>query len=251
MLAELLDAVVGVDTHRDTREVEIALPTGVPIATCQISNDTAGFDELLAWIVDHAPGPRLAVSIERTRSYGVGLARTASAAGLLVLECEQPNRKAPPRQGQVRPDRCAPRHARRAAPIDGTTEVVGADGPVPFLDLFQGRDELVIYHHIWHDGVPHQGQCAGCTFNVWQMKDTVYLEARSVLFAVLTSGRWDEVAPFVAFMGYAQPWYSVRVWVSTRVSRPLISAFMAGQPDRHHPDPAQHDRSLWPSDSSI
>ena len=78
--------------------------------------------------------------------------------------------------------------------IDGTTEVVGADGPVPFLDLFQGRDELVIYHHMWHDGVPHQGQCAGCTFNVWQMKDTVYLKARGVSFAILTSGRWDEVA---------------------------------------------------------
>ena len=28
MLAELVDAVVGVDTHRDTHEVEIALPTG-------------------------------------------------------------------------------------------------------------------------------------------------------------------------------------------------------------------------------
>ena len=88
--------------------------------------------------------------------------------------------------------------------------VIEADGPVPFLDLFQGHDELVIYHHMWHDGVPHQGQCAGCTFNVWQMKDTVYLKARGVSFAVLTSGRWDEVAPFIAFMGYAQPWYSVR-----------------------------------------
>ena len=86
--------------------------------------------------------------------------------------------------------------------IDGTTEVIGADGPVRFLDLFQGRDELVIYHHMWHDGVPHQGQCAGCTFNVWQMKDTTYLTARGVSFAILTSGRWDEVAPFVAFMGY-------------------------------------------------
>ena len=28
MLAELIDAVVGVDTHRDTHEVEIALATG-------------------------------------------------------------------------------------------------------------------------------------------------------------------------------------------------------------------------------
>jgi hypothetical protein len=56
MLAELLDAVVGVDTHRDTHEVEIALPNGLPIATCQVSNDTAGYAELLAWIIDHTPG---------------------------------------------------------------------------------------------------------------------------------------------------------------------------------------------------
>ena len=42
------------------------------------------------------------------------------------------------------------------------------------------------------------------------MKDAVYLNARGVSFAVLTSGRWDEVAPYVEFMGYTQPWYSVR-----------------------------------------
>ena len=68
MLAELVDAVVGVDTHRDTHQVEIALPSGAPIAVTTISNDTTGYAELLAWIVDHAPGPRLAVSIEGTRS---------------------------------------------------------------------------------------------------------------------------------------------------------------------------------------
>src|SRR3712207_8889376 len=28
--------------------------------------------------------------------------------------------------------------------------------------------------------------------------------------AVLTTGRWDEVAAYVEFMGYTQPWYSVR-----------------------------------------
>ena len=92
-LAELIDAVVGVDTRRDTHEVEIALPTGTPIATIKISNDSGGFAELLAWIFEHAPGPRLAVSIEGTRSYGVGLSRAIAAAGLMVIECEQPNRK--------------------------------------------------------------------------------------------------------------------------------------------------------------
>ena len=73
-----------------------------PDRTCTISNDTTGYAELLAWIVDHAPGPRLVVSIEGTRSYGVGLARAAAAAGLTVLECEQPNRKA--RRGKGKSD---------------------------------------------------------------------------------------------------------------------------------------------------
>ena len=102
MLADLIDAVVGVDTHRDTHHVEIALPTGTPIATCSITNDTSGYAQLLAWILEHAPGPRIAVSIEGTRSYGIGLARAATAAGLLVLECEQPHRKT--RRGKGKSD---------------------------------------------------------------------------------------------------------------------------------------------------
>jgi transposase len=102
MLADTVDAVVGVDTHRDTHQVEIALPTGTPIATCQISNDTTGYAELLAWIADHAPGPRLVVSVEGTRSYGLGLARAVTAAGLPVIECEQPHRKT--RRGKGKSD---------------------------------------------------------------------------------------------------------------------------------------------------
>ena len=103
--------------------------------------------------------------------------------------------------------------ARRRLPMvefDPTVEVVGPDGPVPFLDLFQGRDELVVYKHMWYDGAPHQGQCEGCTTAAWHLKDAVYLNARGVSFAIVTTGAWDEVADFVSFMGYTQPWYSVR-----------------------------------------
>src|SRR3954465_11938842 len=103
--------------------------------------------------------------------------------------------------------------ARRRLPMvefDGTVEVVGPDGTVPFLDLFQGRDELVVYKHMWYDGAPHQGQCEGCTTTPWHLKDAVYLNARGVSFAVLTTGRWAEGEPYVAFMGYTEPWSSVR-----------------------------------------
>ncbi len=102
---------------------------------------------------------------------------------------------------------------RRRLPMvefDGSVEVVGPDGPVPFLDLFQGRDELVVYKHMWWDGAPHQGQCEGCTVNAWHLRDAAYPNARGVSTAVVTTGRWDEVAPYVEFMGYRQPWYSVR-----------------------------------------
>lgn len=103
--------------------------------------------------------------------------------------------------------------ARRRLPmveVDGAAEVTGADGPVPFHDLFQGRDELVVYQHMWYEGAPHQGQCEGCTTTAWHVKDAVYLNARGVSLAFLTAGLWKEVAPYVEFMGYTQPWYSVQ-----------------------------------------
>ncbi|MEV0867483.1 hypothetical protein AB0I24_05980 [Brachybacterium paraconglomeratum] len=36
----------------------------------------------------------------------------------------------------------------------------------------------------------------------WHLHDASYLRAAGVSFAILTTGAWEEVAPFVAFMGY-------------------------------------------------
>ena len=93
MLAEVVDAVIGTGPHRDSHEAVIADVVGRPIATMRISNDSAGFAQLLAAIAEVAPGPRVAVSVEGTPGYGVALARALAAAGLLVIECEQPSRK--------------------------------------------------------------------------------------------------------------------------------------------------------------
>ena len=102
MLADVVDAVIGVDTHRDTHHAEIARPAGAVIASCSVRNTSAGYAQLLDWAVQHAPGPRLVISIEGTRSYGAGLARAAAAAGLTVTECEQPARTA--RRGKGKSD---------------------------------------------------------------------------------------------------------------------------------------------------
>src|SRR5688500_6334885 len=113
MLAELIDAVVGVDTHRDTHEEESALPTGAAIATRKLSNDNSGFAGLLAWIVANAAGPRARLSSAGTASYRVGLAGAVAAPGLTVIECAQPNRKA--RRGKG-----------KSAPIDAHLAVLAA-----------------------------------------------------------------------------------------------------------------------------
>lgn len=101
MLADVTDAVIGVDTHRDTHQVEIAQPSGAAIATTSIANTETGFTELLSWISWHAPGARLVASVEGTRSYGAGLARALATAGLTVIECEPPNRAERRRKGKT------------------------------------------------------------------------------------------------------------------------------------------------------
>jgi transposase len=102
MLADTVDAVVGVDTHRDTHHAEIAHPSGAVIAACSFPNTSAGYAMLLRWARELAPGPRLAACIEGTRSYGAGLARAATASGLTVIECEQPTRQS--RRGRGKSD---------------------------------------------------------------------------------------------------------------------------------------------------
>lgn len=92
LVAEVVDAVVGGDTHRDSHALELTAPTGATLATLTVDNDDNGYAEVLAWIVEHAPGPRVIIGLEGTRSYGIGLARAVQAAGLVVVEVERPKR---------------------------------------------------------------------------------------------------------------------------------------------------------------
>ncbi|HYJ68749.1 MAG TPA: DUF899 family protein [Nocardioidaceae bacterium] len=100
--------------------------------------------------------------------------------------------------------------ARRRLPMIEVANVTltGPDGPVSLLDIFEGRDQLFVFQHMWHHGEPFENQCQGCTANVWNFQDATYLNARGVTFAVLCEGAYDELAPYRAFMGYPIPWYS-------------------------------------------
>jgi len=109
IVADVADAVVGIDTHRDAHQVELASAARGVIATVSIANSEAGFAELIAWIAEHSPGPHVIVGVEGTRSYGIGVARALIGAGLRVTEVEQPSRKS--RRGKGKTDAIDAHHA--------------------------------------------------------------------------------------------------------------------------------------------
>ena len=103
--------------------------------------------------------------------------------------------------------------ARRRLPmveVDPSIPVTGDRGEVPLLDVFDGRRQLIVYYHMWHDGKPAADQCEGCTFFNGQVSELSYLHARDVTYATFTQGPYPEAAAYRRFMGYQMPWYSAQ-----------------------------------------
>jgi len=100
--------------------------------------------------------------------------------------------------------------ARRRLPMTEVpnVELVGEHGPTALLDIFEDRDRLVVYKHMFHTGKPFEEQCEGCTITQWNFQDATYLHEQGVSYAVICEGPWQEVGPFRDFMGYTVPWFS-------------------------------------------
>src|SRR5262245_43070973 len=94
--------------------------------------------------------------------------------------------------------------ARRRLPMvemDPSTPLIGAAGPVPLLDVFEGRTQLFASYHMWHTGRPAAEQCEGCTFFTGQVRELSYLHSRGVTFAAFCQGPFEESARYRDFMG--------------------------------------------------
>src|SRR6266851_8098260 len=86
MLADELDFVLGVDTHRDVHAVGVVeVRSGVVVFEATIAADSGGYTEALRLAQRHAPGRR-AFAIEGTGSFGAGLTRFLADQGERVFE---------------------------------------------------------------------------------------------------------------------------------------------------------------------
>lgn len=92
-LAEVVDVVIGVDTHKHTHTAAVIdAATGAVLDELTVDTDPDGYDELVA-LADRHSGLR-AWSIEGTGGYGAGLTRHLNRLDEVVIELDRPNRPA-------------------------------------------------------------------------------------------------------------------------------------------------------------
>ena len=98
---------------------------------------------------------------------------------------------------------------RRRLPMVEITEdyrFQGEHGEATLLDLFEGRDQLLVYHFMWLAD-EHQG-CPSCSFLVDNVGDLSHLHARHTTLALVSRGPLDEILAYRDRMGWTVPWYS-------------------------------------------
>jgi transposase len=122
----------GVDTHAGTHVAAALDPIGGLLGVEEFPATTAGYARLLGWLGGF--GTVALVGIEGTGSYGAGLARHVTAAGIRVVEVDRSDRQDRRRQGKSDPldavsaARAAQSGRARGAPKgrDGAVEAVRA-----------------------------------------------------------------------------------------------------------------------------
>jgi transposase len=116
MLADLVELVIGVDTHKDTHTAAVvAATTGAVVTQVTVPATPAGYQQLLQVAV-RQPGQRV-WAVEGTGGYGAGLTRFLQGHAEQVVELD-------------RPKRAGRRHGAKSDPLDAiraAREALGRD----------------------------------------------------------------------------------------------------------------------------
>jgi predicted dithiol-disulfide oxidoreductase (DUF899 family) len=98
--------------------------------------------------------------------------------------------------------------ARRRLPMVELPEytLTGADGPVRLADVFEGKSQLIVYHHMWFPG--EEWQCPGCTGFTSQFTRLEFLDNYDARFVIVSQGPIDEALAYKARVGNQMTWYS-------------------------------------------
>lgn len=82
----------------------------------------------------------------------------------------------------------------------------GEKGEVGLLELFEGRRQLIVYHHMLKPA--DESPCPGCCMFTDMVGHRAHLNARDTTFVLVARAPVDEIIPFKKRMGWDIPWYS-------------------------------------------
>jgi transposase len=128
------EVILGVDTHKDRHVAAVIGALGAVAASRSFPTTMAGYQQLLAWA--RTFGTLRRAGVECTGSYGAALTRHLRAAGVNVIEVNQPDKATHRRRGKT--DTIDAQAAARAV-LSGraTATAKTGDGPVEMLRIFK------------------------------------------------------------------------------------------------------------------
>jgi transposase len=128
------EIVLGVDTHKDIHVAAVITSLGVLRESMRFPATAAGYQALLAWAGTF--GVLRRAGVECTGSYGAALARHLRAAGVEVIEVNQPDKATRRRQGKTDSlDAVSAARAVLSGRASGSAKA--GDGPVEMLRMFK------------------------------------------------------------------------------------------------------------------
>jgi len=132
--ADDTEVILGVDTHKDTHAAAVLNSVGALLDSRCFAATAAGYQQLLGWA--QAFGTPRRAGVECTGSYGAALSRHLQAAGVQVLDVNQPDKATRRRRGKT--DAIDAEAAARAVLAGRATATAktGA-GPVEMARLFK------------------------------------------------------------------------------------------------------------------
>ncbi|MBO6834569.1 MAG: DUF899 domain-containing protein [Alphaproteobacteria bacterium] len=90
--------------------------------------------------------------------------------------------------------------------VEGDYRFDGPDGSLSLPDLFEGRRQLILYHHMLKPADPDP--CSGCGMFTDTVGRTDHIRQRDTVIALVSTAPIDEIVAFKQRMEWTLPWYS-------------------------------------------
>ena len=95
--------------------------------------------------------------------------------------------------------------------VEKSYEFQGPQGKVSFLDLFDGRKQLIVYRAFFEPGVAGwpEHACVGCSMVADQLCNLAHLNARDTTLVFASRAPQADIARLKDRMGWKIPWYTI------------------------------------------